>query len=67
MKEIGRPLKPGLVELVGLRNQVAREMGYKSYFALKVAEHLGLAVVAGVVSVRLPSKTPGPCPSTKPL
>ena len=27
-KEIGRPLKPGLVELVKLRNQVAREMGY---------------------------------------
>ena len=38
-KEIGRPLKPGLVELVGLRNQVAREMGYKSYFALKVADY----------------------------
>jgi peptidyl-dipeptidase A len=38
-KEIGRPLKPGLVELVGLRNQVAREMGFKSYFALKVADY----------------------------
>jgi peptidyl-dipeptidase A len=38
-KEIGKPLKPGLVELVGLRNQVAREMGYKSYFALKVADY----------------------------
>jgi peptidyl-dipeptidase A len=38
-KEIGRPLKPGLVELVKLRNQVAREMGYKSYFALKVADY----------------------------
>jgi peptidyl-dipeptidase A len=38
-KEIGKPLKPGLVELVGLRNKVAREMGYKSYFALKVADY----------------------------
>ena len=42
-KEIGKPLKPGLVELVGLRNQVAREMGYKSYFALKVADY-GMSV-----------------------
>jgi peptidyl-dipeptidase A len=38
-KEIGKSLKPGLVELVGLRNQVAREMGFKSYFALKVADY----------------------------
>ncbi len=38
-KEIGRPLKPGLVELVKLRNQVAREMGYHSYFALQVADY----------------------------
>ena len=34
-KEIGRPLKPGLVELVKLRNQVAREMGY--YVVLRAA------------------------------
>lgn len=38
-KEIGRPLKPGLVELQKLRNQVAREMGYSSYFGLMVAEY----------------------------
>jgi peptidyl-dipeptidase A len=38
-KDIGKPLKPGLVELVALRNQVARELGYKSYFALKVADY----------------------------
>jgi len=38
-KEIGRPLKPGLVELIKLRNQVAREMGYHSYFALQVADY----------------------------
>ncbi len=38
-KEIGRALKPGLAELVKLRNQVAREMGYGSYFALQVADY----------------------------
>jgi peptidyl-dipeptidase A len=38
-KEIGRPLKPGLVELQSLRNQVAREMGYASFFALQVADY----------------------------
>lgn len=38
-KEIGRPLKPGLVELQKLRNQVAREMGHSSFFALQVADY----------------------------
>jgi peptidyl-dipeptidase A len=38
-KEIGRQLRPGLVELVSLRNRVAREMGYHSYLALKVADY----------------------------
>lgn len=38
-KEIGRPLKPGLVELQRLRNQVAREMGHSSFFALQVADY----------------------------
>jgi peptidyl-dipeptidase A len=38
-KEIGRSLKPGLVTLQGLRNQVAREMGYSSFFALQVADY----------------------------
>jgi peptidyl-dipeptidase A len=38
-KEIGRPLKPGLIELVKLRNQVAKEMGYHSFFALEVADY----------------------------
>jgi peptidyl-dipeptidase A len=38
-KEIGRPLKPGLVELQKLRNQVARELGYSSFFALQVADY----------------------------
>jgi peptidyl-dipeptidase A len=38
-KEIGRPLKPGLIELRDLRNQVAKEMGYSSYFGLQVADY----------------------------
>ncbi|MSP92248.1 MAG: peptidase [Myxococcales bacterium] len=38
-KEIGRPLKPGLVALQKLRNQVAREMGYSSFFGLQVASY----------------------------
>jgi peptidyl-dipeptidase A len=38
-KEIGRPLKPGLVQLQALRNQVAKEMGYSSFFALQVADY----------------------------
>jgi peptidyl-dipeptidase A len=38
-KEIGRKLKPGLDELRSLRNQVAREMGYSSFFALQVADY----------------------------
>jgi peptidyl-dipeptidase A len=38
-KEIGRPLKAGLVDLQKLRNQVAREMGYSSFFALQVADY----------------------------
>lgn len=38
-KEIGRPLRPGLTELQKLRNQVAREMGYSSFFGLQVADY----------------------------
>lgn len=38
-KEIGRPLKPELVALRDLRNELAREMGYSSYFGLQVAEY----------------------------
>jgi peptidyl-dipeptidase A len=38
-KEIGKPLKPGLVELQKLRNQVAREMKHSGYFALQVADY----------------------------
>ena len=38
-KEVGRPLKPGLETLVGLRNQLARELGHPSFFALQVADY----------------------------
>lgn len=38
-KDNGRPLKPGLVQLQKLRNQVAREMGHSSFFALQVADY----------------------------
>jgi peptidyl-dipeptidase A len=38
-KEVGRPLRAGLVQLQQLRNQVAREMGYSSFFALQVADY----------------------------
>jgi peptidyl-dipeptidase A len=36
-KEIGPSLKPGLLELRALRNQVATHFGYPSYFDLQVA------------------------------
>src|SRR5947209_731546 len=36
-KQSGPALKPGLVKLRGLRNGVARELGYADYFALQVA------------------------------
>jgi peptidyl-dipeptidase A len=38
-KEIGKLLKPGLSELRDLRNQLARELGYSSYFHLQVADY----------------------------
>ena len=41
-KEIGKPLKPGLVELRGLRNAVAKEFGYTSYVDLQAAD-LGMS------------------------
>jgi peptidyl-dipeptidase A len=38
-KAIGKPLKPGLVNLQGLRNQVSRELGNADFFALQVADY----------------------------
>ncbi len=42
-KESGVALKRGLVELRDLRNRVAREMGFSSFYALQVA-HFGMTV-----------------------
>lgn len=38
-KQSGVALKPGLERLRGLRNGVARELGYPDYFALQVADY----------------------------
>ena len=38
-KELGRPLKAELAALVPLRNELARKMGYSSYFDLMVADY----------------------------
>jgi len=42
-KEIGAALRPGLAELRDLRNQLAREMGFSSFFDLEVADY-GMSV-----------------------
>ena len=38
-KEVGRELKPHLIELRRLRNEVARAMGYSSYFGYMASEY----------------------------
>ncbi len=38
-KGVGMKLKDGLADLQHLRNRVAREMGYSSYFGLEVADY----------------------------
>ncbi len=38
-KDVGKDLKDGLARLQHLRNTVAREMGYSSFFDLEVAEY----------------------------
>lgn len=38
-KQSGAALKPGLIEARELRNRVARELGYSSYFHLQVADY----------------------------
>ena len=38
-KEIGKNLKNGLANLQMLRNKVAREMGYSSYFDLEISQY----------------------------
>lgn len=58
-KEIGRPLKAGLTDLQRLRNQVAREMGYSSFFALQVADY-GMTVkeMMGLLDATLDTTKP---------
>ncbi|TAJ12248.1 MAG: peptidase, partial [Planctomycetota bacterium] len=38
-KTIGKPLKPGLVKLQGLRNRVASELGFADFFELQVGDY----------------------------
>jgi peptidyl-dipeptidase A len=58
-KEIGRPLKPGLVELQTLRNQVAKEMGFSSFFALQVADYgMTVAEMMSLLDATLDSTRP---------
>lgn len=38
-KEVGPTLREGLIELQGLRNGVAREMGYDDFFAFQVSNY----------------------------
>ncbi len=38
-KEIGRPLRAGLLRLRDVRNKVARAMGFDDFFALQVADY----------------------------
>ncbi len=38
-KEVGRGLKPGLVELRNLRNQTVQALGYNDYFSYQVSEY----------------------------
>ncbi|MEW5847261.1 MAG: M2 family metallopeptidase [Myxococcota bacterium] len=38
-KEVGTTLRPGILQLREVRNQVAREMGHSSFFALQVADY----------------------------
>lgn len=42
-KSVGIPLKPGLLDLQQLRNDLAREMSFSSFFALQVADY-GMSV-----------------------
>ena len=35
-KQIGKALAPGILELVALRNQAARSLGYRDYFAMEL-------------------------------
>ena len=38
-KEVGKNLKPGLVKLRGLRNEVVKSLGYNDYFSYQVSDY----------------------------
>lgn len=58
-KEIGKALRPGLVELQRLRNQVAREMGHASFFALRVAPYdMGVDELMALLDATLATTQP---------
>jgi peptidyl-dipeptidase A len=58
-KEIGRELRAGLIELQSLRNQVAREMGYSSFFALQVADYgMGTGEMMALMDATLAAVAP---------
>lgn len=59
-KTIGWPLKSGLQDLQKLRNQLARELGYSSFFALQVADY-------GMTVAELRKLTQGFVKDTRPL
>src|SRR5207244_2502052 len=38
-KEVGKNLKPGLIRLRDLRNEVVRSLGYNDYFSYQVSDY----------------------------
>lgn len=38
-KEIGRPLRPGILELRDLRNATSKELGYSNFYSLQIADY----------------------------
>ncbi len=38
-KDIGTPLRPGILELRDLRNATSRELGYRDFYALQIADY----------------------------
>src|SRR5262249_38630878 len=59
-KAIGGPLRDGLLRLRELRNKVAREMGFDSFFALQVADY-------GMTVPQMIALTDGFLEATRPL
>ncbi len=58
-KEIGRALRPGLLELRRLRNACAREMGYSSFFDLRVsAYNMSVAELASLAETAMRQTRP---------